>query len=86
MAAEKFSISMDAELAKLVRSAAAEAGVSVSTWLTEAAKERARQHALSEAIDEFEARHGAMSMEEARKIVEESRKDSIITRPRKKRR
>jgi hypothetical protein len=85
VAVEKFSISMEASLAKLVRSAAAEEGVSVSTWLTEAAMERARQHALGEALDELEARHGPMSMDEARKIVEESRKHSIVTRPRKKR-
>jgi hypothetical protein len=85
MPVEKLSISMEAALAKLVRSAAAEEGVSVSTWLTEAAMEKARQRALTEALDDFEARHGAMSMEQARKIVEESRKHSIVTRPKKKR-
>jgi hypothetical protein len=85
MAVEKLSISMDAELAKLVRSAAAEEGVSVSTWLSEAAREKARQHALAEALDDFEARHGPMTMDEARKIVAESRKHSIVTRPKRRR-
>lgn len=77
---------MDAALARLVRSAAAEAGVSVSTWLSAAVKEKARQHALREALDYMDARHGAMSLEEAEQLVAEMRKKSIIVRPGKKRR
>jgi hypothetical protein len=85
MGAEKLSISMESELLKLVRSAAAEEGVSVSTWLTEAARERARQRALAEALDDFAARFGSMTLEEAREIVAQSRKHSIVIRPRRKR-
>lgn len=85
MPAEKLSISMDVALVRLARSAAAEEGVSVSTWFSEAVKEKARQHALREALTDFEARHGAMTDREANQIVAEARKKSIVVRPRKKR-
>ena len=85
MAVEKLSISMDAALAKLVRSAAAEEGVSVSTWLTRAATERARARALGEALDAFAEEHGAMSIDEARELVDASRRHSVVARPRRKR-
>ena len=84
MAVEKLSISLEAELAKLIRSAAAEDGVSVSTWLAEAATARARQRALREALDAFDAEHGPMSEEERRELVAKMRKRSIIVRPRKR--
>jgi len=85
MAAEKLSISLEASLARIVRSAAAEEGVTVSTWLAEAAKERARQLALRTALDAMDERFGPMSLEDARRIVADTRKKSIVVRPRRKR-
>lgn len=84
--AEKLSISMESELLALVRSAAAEEGVTLSTWLSEAARVKARQRALREALDAFAARHGAITIDEAQRLAADVRKTSIVVRPRRKRR
>ena len=86
MSAEKLSVSMDAELVKLIREAAAEEGISLSTWLADAARAKARQQGLREALAEYAKLHGAMTAEEAERIVAATRKRSVITGiPRKRR-
>jgi len=82
MGAEKLSISMESSLVKLVRSAASDEGVSVSTWLSEAARSRARQRALREALADHGQRHGTLSADEANQIVEAARRESLVSRPR----
>ncbi|HVK83122.1 MAG TPA: hypothetical protein VM513_03395 [Kofleriaceae bacterium] len=84
MSVEKLSVSMDAELAKLVRSAAAEEGMSVSTWLSEAARVRARQRELREALAAFDAEHGALDPEEAARLVSAARDRSIVVGARRR--
>lgn len=44
-----------------VRQAAARQGVSVSTWLTEAAADRLRNELLGAALDEWEAEDGSFT-------------------------
>jgi hypothetical protein len=51
MTAEKLSISLDSELVESVRAAAAQDGMSLSTWLAEAALARVRQRDLRVALD-----------------------------------
>ncbi len=51
MAVEKLPISLDAGLARMVRAAATEQGVSMPTWLAEAVEARARQRYLGRALD-----------------------------------
>ena len=85
MAVEKLSVSLEASLAKIVRGAASEAGVSVSTWLAEAARAKARQRALLEAIDDAGRRHGALDPAEARALVDGARQRSVVTRARRRR-
>ncbi len=81
MGAEKLSISLDADLAGEVRSAAADDGVSVSTWLAEAAVAKARQRRLRTALDAFAAEFGALSDGDIDRLVAESRIDSSVTQP-----
>jgi hypothetical protein len=81
MAAKKLSISLDAELADIVRAGAQEEGVSVSTWLAEAAEEKARRRNLRMALDQDAAGIAALSDEELDRIIAEARQTSIITKP-----
>lgn len=84
MAVEKLSISMDATLIKQIREAAADEGVPVSTWLAEAAVERARQHALREAVREDSREHGALTADEIDRLVTKARVRSVVSHPRKR--
>jgi hypothetical protein len=85
MGVEKLSISMDASLAKLVRQAAEREGITLSTWLAEAAVARARQHALREALVEYAKVHGVLPRTEAERLVADARSRSRVVRPKKSR-
>jgi len=61
---DKLSVSFDPELGDAVRSAAAQAGQPVSSWLAEAAASKLRAEALAEFLDSWEAEHGALTAEE----------------------
>jgi len=61
---DKLSISLDPELGDAVRSAAAQAGQPVSSWLAEAAASKLRAEALAEFLGSWEAEHGALTAEE----------------------
>lgn len=61
---DKLSISFDPELGDAVRSAAAQAGKPVSSWLAEAAASKLRADALAEFLDAWEAQHGVLTAEE----------------------
>ena len=58
------SVSFDAELGDAVRSAAAQAGKPLSSWLAEAAASKLRAEALAEFLAGWEAEHGALTAEE----------------------
>lgn len=73
MATEKLSVSFDAELAATIRAAAAEEGVSVSTWLARAAASRARQRALRLALDRFAAEHGPLTAADIDRLIGDAR-------------
>lgn len=71
MKVDKFSISFDIELGDAVRSAAAGSGKPVSTWLAEAAASKLRAEALAEFLDDWQARHGAVTAEELAQAEQE---------------
>ena len=64
MKVEKLSISFDPELGDAVRSAAAQAGKPVSSWLAEAASSKLRAEALAEFLTRWQADHGVLTAEE----------------------
>ncbi|HSV66166.1 MAG TPA: hypothetical protein VLJ59_09715 [Mycobacteriales bacterium] len=79
MSAEKLSISLEADLAVTVRAAAAELGVSVSTWIADAAEARVRQRRLREALDALSVEAGGLAVEDIDQLVAEARRTSIVT-------
>jgi len=78
MGAEKLSISLDSELAATVRTAANEQGVSLSTWLAEAAAARVRQHRLREALDALAAEIGGLDADEVDRLIADARRTSTV--------
>lgn len=78
MGAEKLSISLDAELAASVRTAAAERGMSVSTWLADAAEAQVRQVRLGEALKALAAEIGDLEEDEAARLVAQAHRNSVI--------
>jgi hypothetical protein len=61
MAARKYSASMDSDLLDDVERAAAEAGVTVSAFLAEAARDRVALLGLDRIVREWEAEHGVIT-------------------------
>lgn len=78
MAAEKLSISLDAELAASVRAAASEQGVSVSTWLADAALAQVRQRRLREALDHLTSEEGELDPTEIHGLIASARQGSRV--------
>ena len=61
---DKLSISFEPDLGDAVRSAAAQAGKPVSSWLAEAAASKLRAEALAAFLSGWEAGHGVLTTEE----------------------
>jgi hypothetical protein len=61
---DRFSVSMPPEIGSAVRDAAARQGLSVSSWMTEAAAQRLRNELLGAALDAWEAKDGPFTDEE----------------------
>jgi hypothetical protein len=64
MRVDKLSVSFEPDLGDAVRSAAAQAGKPVSSWLAEAAASKLRAEALTEFLDGWEAGHGVLTADE----------------------
>jgi hypothetical protein len=64
MKVDKLSISFEPELGDAVRSAAAQAGKPVSSWLAEAAASKLRAEALAEFLANWETEHGTLTAQE----------------------
>ena len=60
----KFAISVDPEVARRVETAAAQEGVSVSAWMTEAARRALLIRDGLAAVEEWESENGAFSQAE----------------------
>lgn len=64
MKVDKMSISMDPELGARVREAAERARQPLSAWIAEAVAARLRADSLAGFISDYEAEHGAFTVEE----------------------
>jgi hypothetical protein len=64
MKVDKLSVSFDPDLGDAVRSAAAQAGKPVSSWLAEAAASKLRAEALAEFLSGWESEHGTLTADE----------------------
>jgi hypothetical protein len=64
MKVDKLSVSFESELGDAVRSAAAQAGKPVSSWLAEAAASKLRADALAEFLATWETEHGVLTAQE----------------------
>lgn len=82
MAADKMSVSFEETLGDLIRQAASEEGVTVSSWLASAAHDRIRNRLLRLALDQLAAELVPMEPEEAARLVAEARHRAVITGPR----
>lgn len=71
MKVDKLSVSFDPDLGDAVRSAAAQAGKPVSSWLAEAAASKLRAEALAEFLAGWETGHGALTAEEVARAERE---------------
>ncbi|MBV8160628.1 MAG: hypothetical protein JO265_06860 [Acidimicrobiia bacterium] len=61
MGVEKMSVSFDLELGEAIRTAANDAGQSVSAWLAQAARDRLRLEALGQAVVSWERAFGPLT-------------------------
>jgi hypothetical protein len=78
MTVQRLSISVPPDLEAQIRDAAAEAGVSVSTWLAHAAEHAAKTQAGRRAVREYEAEHGPLPEEERREARRFLREAGIL--------
>jgi CRISPR/Cas system-associated protein Csm6 len=80
MGAEKLSISLDSELAASVRAAASEQGISVSSWLADAAQAQVqvRQRRLREALDVLASEEGELDPAEIDTLIVNARRTSRV--------
>lgn len=76
MGAEKLSISLDSELAASVRAAASEQGVTVSSWLADAAQAQVRQRRLRDALDVLTSEEGELGPAEIDTLIADARRTS----------
>lgn len=86
MTARKLSISVPPEVEETIKAAAAQEGVPVSAWLTEAAVEKAHAAALHaagraaalEMVAEFEREHGKLPEESRQRAREFLREGGLL--------
>lgn len=79
----KIAITIDPDVHKSILEAASDDGVSVSAWMTNAAREALRRRAGLAAIAEWEKEHGAFTeqeMKESRRRVREQMRASRTVR------
>ena len=81
MPVTKLSISVEEELARVVRAAAADEGVSVSAWLTNAASDRIRNRFLGEAITAALEQCPDVDEGALQEIAQQARAQAIVTSP-----
>jgi hypothetical protein len=81
----KLAITVDPDVHKRILAAAAEEGVSLSAWMTEAARDALKIRAGLEAVAEWEKEHGAFTHEELnearRRVRAQLRAPRTVRRP-----
>jgi DNA-binding response OmpR family regulator len=80
MGVTKLSVSVDEDVAQLVKSAAQQEGTTVSAWMTEAAAARIRNEFLGEIVDEVIADLGLddASLTELARVARSTAVDTAI--------
>lgn len=82
----KLAITVDPDVHKSILAAAAKEGLSLSAWMTEAAREALKIRAGLEAVAEWEKEHGAFTQEELsearRRVRAQLRTPRVIRRRR----
>jgi hypothetical protein len=71
MKVDKLSVSFEPDLGDAVRSAAAQAGKPLSSWLAEAAASKLRAEAMADFLASWEAEHGVLTAEEVARAERE---------------
>jgi len=69
----KLAITVDPDVHKSILAAAAKEGVSLSAWMTEAARDALKIRAGLEAVAEWEKEHGAFTQEELNEARRQAR-------------
>ena len=80
----KLAITVDADVHERVLAAAATDGVSVSAWMTSAARRALRVRDGLQAVDDWEAEHGRFSdaeLDAARRRVASESRSAILSSP-----
>lgn len=81
----KLAITVDPDVHKSILAAAAKEGVSLSAWMTEAARDALKIRAGLEAVAEWEKEHGAFTQEELneerRRVRAQLRTPRTVRRP-----
>ena len=81
----KLAITVDPDVHKSILAAAAEEGVSLSAWMTEAARDALKVRTGLAAVAEWENEHGAFTKEELdearRSVREQMRASRRVRRP-----
>jgi hypothetical protein len=81
----KLAITVDPDVHKGILAAAAKEGVSLSAWMTEAARDALKVRAGLAAVAEWEQEHGAFTNEELhearRRVRAQLRKPRAVRRP-----
>jgi hypothetical protein len=80
MNVDRLSVAVDSELGRAVRAAAAEAGMSVSQWMSEAASDHLRNQLLGVALDAWEAETGPFTQEELDSAAQSIRRADALRR------
>lgn len=81
----KLAITVDPDVHKRILAAAAKEGVSLSAWMTEAARDALKIRAGLEAVAQWEKEHGAFTQEELnearRQVRAQLRTPRTVRRP-----
>lgn len=81
----KLAITVDPDVHKSILAAAATEGVSVSAWITEAARNTLKIRAGLEAVAEWEKEHGAFTQDELNEARRRVRAQQRTPRPARRR-
>ena len=84
MPVTKLSVSVEEDLARVVRAAAADEGVTVSAWLADAASHRIRNHFLGEALAAALTEREDLDTTALHDMASQARADAIVTSPAKR--
>lgn len=81
MPVAKFSVAVEEDLARAVRAAAADEGVSVSAWLAGAAHDRVRNRFLGDAVTAALRARSELDEDALQEAAAQARSNAIVTAP-----